>query len=408
MAGFASRKGLSQGVVRPLHVRALLLEQRRPDGRRSRAAIVSADLLNWGVEQVPGIRAEIERRFGVPQAAVALAATHSHSGPQTSRWAAPSVGVADRAYLGLLERRLTRALEQAEDRLEPVVVRRARGRHDLGVNRRRELDGRPRDPDPEGPRDPIMTAVELASRGGESKAVLLHTTCHPVINAGMWLTDEYPGAATCAVEQGRGTVALFLQGCCGDINPRGVDRAGPEEAERAGAALGRIVLDALDGHAEELPPCELAARGLQVSLPFRSLPDRRALGQAAASAGVLGEWGRAFTEHPDRLAAASLIELQRLRIAAGLELLTMNAEVSVEYGLWIRQRWAGVALPVAYSNGMVGYTPTSKQLEAGGYESDASALYYLLPGRYSPDIEWRIKEGITRLMERSMRAEEEA
>lgn len=394
MAGFASRKGLSRGVLRPLHVRALLLQQ-----GVTRVAIVSADLISWGVEQAPRLRRQISEQFNVPEPAVVLAATHSHSGPQTSLWMAPSVGVADPDYLALLEKRAIEALEQAQANLQPAHVRRTTGRHDLGVNRRRELDGPPPIDDQEGPRDPTLTAVELSTPRGTSLAVLLHTTCHPVINAGMQLTDEYPGAASRTIENARSSVALFLQGCCGDIDPRGVDRAGPEQAERQGRALGEAALRVLDDdHAGDLQPGRLAATAKRIELPFRELPTPRAVARAAAAHGVLGEWGRAFLDHPDRLVPHSTMELQRIRLARGLELLTINAEASVEYGLHVRTHWPGT-IPVAYANGIVGYTPTARQLQAGGYEADASALYYLLPGRYHPDIEATIKDAIAELME---------
>jgi hypothetical protein len=68
----------------------------------------------------------------------------------------------------------------------------------------------------------------------------------------------------------------------------------------------------------------------------------------------------------------------------------MNGEVSVAYGLAIKEMSQQRALPVAYANGTIGYLPTAAQIAEGGYEAEESARYLLLPGYYAPEIEGMI------------------
>lgn len=113
----------------------------------------------------------------------------------------------------------------------------------------------------------------------------------------------------------------------------------------------------------------------------------------------MGEWARALLAEPDRLRPFAELELQRLDLARGLSLLAANAEPVVEYGLYTRQISGGSVLPAGYSNGMLGYVPTARQIAEGGYESDESGLYLLLPSRFSPEIEGRVRQAIHSLAE---------
>jgi hypothetical protein len=88
-----------------------------------------------------------------------------------------------------------------------------------------------------------------------------------------------------------------------------------------------------------------------------------------------------------------------LKLCEGLSLLTMNAEMVVEYGLFIKQRFAGSVLPVPYSNGMIGYVPTQRQVAEGGYEARESIAYFSLPAPFEATVETAIHEAIYRLID---------
>jgi hypothetical protein len=396
LAGFALRTRPSEGVAQPLHVRVAVLETETGSGERSRVVVVSADILWWGPQHLPELRREIAALAGVPEGNILFSATHSHSGPQTSTRASATIGVLDPRFIALLHERTREATRAAVADLEPVSVRRFTGCHDLGFNRRPQFD-------PDGPTDPILTAIRFARADGSPRTFLVHYTCHPVISQEHVVSGEWPGVAMDILEQELGVTALFLQGCCGDINPvvqgEGRSLRGPDEiVVREGRRLAEAVRALLAGPGEALAPVPLRVDHLEIDLPFAGIPDDATLRGGMDAPGVAGEWRRVLLEHPEWREPTISLHLQRVDIADGLSLLAMNGEVVVSYGLHARTVSNGAVLPMGYSNGMTGYVPTAKVIAEGGYEGGDSIPYFFLPAPFDPAVEPLLTEAIDRLL----------
>lgn len=406
LAGFAVRHGVSAGVAQPLAARVLYFSQDEPAGGARAALVVSADLIWWGSDRVPALRRRIRERWGLEESAMLLHGTHSHSGPQTSANFTPSLGLPDERYLTWLEAQLLDAIGRAIADSEPVTVERGRGDCPIGINRRRWRAGAlEQAPNASGLVDPEVIVVRFRARKGRTKALLVHFACHPVISVDPLVSGEFPGAAMTALEAalGGGAVAAYLQGCCGDINPAlirdGALVRGHEAEIRAfGGALATAVTAVLEGPLDPLPPGPLRSRRLTVDLPLQAPPDAADLAAVRDAPGVTGEWSRLLLRHPERLRPVAPLELTLLDLAGGLSLLALNAEVTVAYGLFAKAQFAGRALPVAYSNGMIGYVVTAEQLREGGYEADESTRYFGLPARFAPELEERVKRGMLHLV----------
>ena len=100
------------------------------------------------------------------------------------------------------------------------------------------------------PIDPQVGLLELDRLDGSPLAVVYLFACHPIMNPPRRGTSaDFPAVASRLVEEalGGGTVAFFVQGCGGDINPvryKEVDR--PADAEPLGSMLGGTVLAGLE------------------------------------------------------------------------------------------------------------------------------------------------------------------
>jgi len=100
-----------------------------------------------------------------------------------------------------------------------------------------------------GPVDPQIGILRLDRQDGQTLAVVYNFACHPiqgVSNGGN--TADLTGFASKVIEGNLsdGTMALFLQGCAGDINPvlyKDVDH--PRDAEPLGNMLGLSVMQAV-------------------------------------------------------------------------------------------------------------------------------------------------------------------
>lgn len=92
------------------------------------------------------------------------------------------------------------------------------------------------------------------------------------------------------------------------------------------------------------------------------------------------------------------LKMSRVVLAQNLGILTFNAEMVVEYGLFVKQQLGGAFLPLAYSNGMIGYVTTERQLAEGGYESRDAFRYFGMPGPFAPSTESRVRKAIDALL----------
>ena len=396
LAGFAVRTHPSEGVAQPLHVRVAVLESEAADGTRDRVVIASADMLWWGPQQVPIIRRQIAEAVGIPERNILLSATHTHSGPQASTRASATVGVADPRFLDLLFERTMEATAAALADLEPVTISRVNSSHALGFNRRYDWN-------PNGPEDPALTVVRFDRPDGRPKTLFVHYTCHPVITQEYLVSGEFCGVAMDQVEAALGVNALYLQGCCGDINPdvageRRTARGTNTDVERLGGAFADAILAALGQPGEQLAARPLHIERVEVDLPFGDLPDTDALSAMVATPGVEGEWAQALLAHPEWLTPSIPLQLQRVDIADGLSLLAMDGEVVVDYGLRIREQSGGTVLPMGYANGMTGYIPTARIIAEGGYEAGGAIPYFFLPAPFTPAVEDVLNDALDRMI----------
>ncbi|MFH1968687.1 MAG: hypothetical protein ABIJ53_00035, partial [Verrucomicrobiota bacterium] len=91
--------------------------------------------------------------------------------------------------------------------------------------------------------DNELTVLDFESKEGK-KALLVNFACHPVImQVQPMISADYPGALTRMVEESLppGSLCLFLQGACGDINPLNDDTRNFDDVEKTGSALAKEV-----------------------------------------------------------------------------------------------------------------------------------------------------------------------
>ena len=357
LAGFAHRAGSFESVAAPLFARCFWMQ----DDAAPPIFLVTADLIWWGA----GITAAIRARF--PDVCVILHATHTHSGPQTAIGFAPELGLPSAAYLDALEAFVVAGAAEARENLEPVRVRTGSVNVALGINRRKLVNGEIRmAPNPDGPADPECAIIQFITSEGREKALLVHATCHPTTTDARAVSSEFCGHAMARLDAGRGSVAGFLQGFCGDVRPALIKdgefyRGGQEEVRQLGDLLADAVQARLAAGLDPRPTAPLRSFLIRVELPFEE-------------------------SHPPVAA-----EMTCVRIASGLCFVTCNAEIVVEYGFLARK--CGL-IPLGYTNGMIGYVTTARQLEEGGYESRGAFPFFGMPAPFSLDAESVLRTAI--------------
>lgn len=272
----------------PLYVKALALRN-----EATAAVLVTVDAVAIGEigrirnDFLANVRARLQKKLNIPPANVIINASHCHG-----------LVCAD------VEERTVQAVREAWRNMAPVTVGAGRGHEDRIMESRRLTlkDGRQADvrhayslpPDEEvvgiGPVDPEIGLVRLDRQNGQPLAVVYNFACHPIqgVPSG-GNTADIPGFASKAIEEnlGHGALALFVQGCGGDINPVGYkDVHNPRDAEPLGNMRGLSVLRALNG-IQTPQSAELSVVNEGIALPRWADLERRIAAIQAEQARLL-------------------------------------------------------------------------------------------------------------------------
>jgi hypothetical protein len=267
------------GLVKDsVYARALVLE----DGI-TKVAIVSIDIPIIGSFLEP-VRTSLQKDLNINPENVWLNASQLH----TARTAVKDI-----------DKRIISAVKKAWDTRVPVTVGSGKGHEDrIMENRRLKLTNgkewtirhaNPLPPDEEvagiWPVDPEIGILRLDRKDGSTLAVLYNFACHPYHDSRQdktgWqqlgTTADYPGYASRVIENnlGKGAVALFLQGCDGDVTTviyKGVDN--PRDAEPLGNMLGLSTMKAVRNISCQ-PVNDFRVLSSTIEFPRRTdIPDR--------------------------------------------------------------------------------------------------------------------------------------
>jgi hypothetical protein len=259
MMGYGARTGTAEGLHDPLHARALYLEQ------GGRALLVQLEVCLLAVPQARALRERVAERTGLARDAVWIAATHTHSGPETGI-AASLAGEAAPDWVAPVHDAAVEAAARAVASARPARAGFARAEAAIGRNRR-EADGLV---------DPEIVVLRVDGRDGAPLAVAFVHGTHPTVlgHDNLAWSADWPGAAAAEIADALpGAVPIFLLGAHGDVDPRtrGLQDlavagqsvgAGFEACEALGREVGRAVVAAARGATlcEDVPVSARAAR----------------------------------------------------------------------------------------------------------------------------------------------------
>lgn len=259
----------------PLYARALVVEN-----DSTRAVLIAVDAVAIGEighinnDYLPAVREQLQKESGIAPENVFINASHCHG------VVAPDV-----------VERTVKAVKMAAAKLVPVKIGTGTGFEDqVSENRRLKLkSGREVDvrhayslpPDEEiaevGPIDPEIGILRLDRLDGTTLAVVYNFACHPIQGVpGKENTADMTGFSSLVIEENTspGAIALFIQGCGGDINPvRYKDVDSPRDAEPLGNRLG---LSTLRGYRKIKPVLDdrVTVRRRIVALPRADVAQR--------------------------------------------------------------------------------------------------------------------------------------
>lgn len=388
MSGFAGRGGPSTGVRDSLRASALYLD----DGA-IQAVILTLDVIGLSPRDDVRLRRQMAAALDLRADSVLAACSHTHAGPASMTIC--GTGAKEIAWTEHLFERCVHAALRARSSAQPVTAARAGSVPcPAAINRRVRREGRMViGNNPDGPLDPDCRVLVLDSRAGPV-ATLFHYAMHPVVlgSTNRQLSADWVGAARRGIEAGLGCPALFLQGCCGDINPRLRETDTPDAVEQVGGAVAKAALAAAH-RARPITVTPLRCGEAQVKIPATPLPTCEALGaleQGAAQrardrsltpgardlARAERRWARSQRHHQGRGALRSDIPARVSTLSLGeVTLVALPGEIFTEIGSGIRDVIPG-SWPVGYAAGNIGYLYPDRALDEGGYEVEVAYRLY--------------------------------
>ena len=378
LSGYGPRR--SDGVLDPIFHRVLAL-----DTGDAQLYLISSDLCLFSPGFHDSVMAELQKATGIDPGHVLWSVTHSHAAPEVGP---PDMYKAllgrsdhewDRDYSSFATAALIDAVTRARASLEPARIVFGSGTAMANINRRaKDVDGTVSlGLNPEGPVDRQFNLIRLTRPDGSPIALVANYAMHGTVMSGQNLkvSGDGPGIVTAYLEEKLGGIVLYVNGAAGDIAPIYSVYATPNA-----------------GH---LPQ-------------FRVLLGNRIIGAVAAlgpgSSEVRLRHGEKIVDTPrkpdltwpDGLAAYGKTENGRPMVRLPLRFVRINdtviwtapVEMFCEIAMDVRaQSPFSHTFYFGYTNGWLGYLPTAKGFEEGGYEPRTSP--------FLPAVEADVRQAVT-------------
>jgi len=332
MWGYGARHDMpSQGVMDPLHAKAVVLE-----AGDQRLALVGLDLGRAPMrDSMARIREQVRDESGV--GTVLIVGSHTHHGPviETTNWPTP-----EHPYVRDLEARIADAI---------------RGHWKL----------------PNPPVDRELSVIRLDRADGTPLAILVNFAAHPTMTPGedLRFSADYPGYMMARVQDELGGTCVFLQGAAGDLSANADGRSVAE----FGKALGDAVIEV----ARLATPVMLDDASIQSredDFHFESRVDfspplvlelfAQAFYRDLAVAGI-AEFAPGIRPH---LTTALLSDGRRPLLA----LVGASGEFFCDHAIQLKRRLPVRTMVFGYCNDYQWYFPTIESAAQGGYGGDST------------------------------------
>lgn len=320
-------------------------------------AIVSCDLIGVPRFETLQIRGMIH---SVPSEHVIIAATHTHSGPDTLGMWGPALTASgvDQNWLAELESKIAKLVDETSARMEPVAVRFASTTAVPRISKNIRI---PQVLDTE-----LGVMQVLPAGGGKPIATFVNYACHPEILDTRHITADFPHWLYTTVEGDGGGVCLYLNGAQGGMITADYDETTAPKgqnwkaAEEIGTNLGKCALNLISNATiEKSAPITFDRRVYSVPLENDRYKALIAL--------------KVFPNEPLK---DGMLETEVCRFTIGpAEFLTLPGEVLPNIGLYLKSLMHGKPrFLLGLTGDFLGYilTPEDFGLKLYTYESHQS------------------------------------
>jgi neutral ceramidase len=397
MAGYFDER-FSTGIHDPLKAKAIVFKQ-----GDIKMALVFCDLVQVTLPISEQARDRAAQLCDIPKSNIAVLATHSHTGPLFNDVRGTFFNDDAIAEFGkdphqtieyppFAADQIVKALRQANAKLAPSTVRVGIAQQkDLPHNRRSIMKNgkigwnvganNPNFVRDAGPVDHDVGIVEVLH---DNKPIggLTVFAMHADTTGGTDFSADYPYSIQQTLRKvlGPDYVSAFGAGTCGNLNQinhhKVEDFKSPAAAERYGKMIGQTVVDALP-KLEALNKPSIAARSKIIVAELQQATPEE-IADARKKVRLIGTDEVDFYSKVRLVKALDLerrgaqlpMEVQAFRLSDDTALVTLPAEIFVEFGLDIKKRSPfKKTMVMALANDRPCYIPTIEAFKQGNYEA---------------------------------------
>jgi neutral ceramidase len=375
MAGYIARKGNSVGVLDPLYVRVLLLEQ-----GTTRMVIVVADVLLISTRWAERLRHEIAAALKIRQEFIIVAATHTHSGPILDMYPFDFSGALRepqlRQYSKRLERTIIAVSREAAKRLCKVDASFAKTEIE-GVASDRNRSRRAR----------RQSCFVFKFDARKEVALFAVYGCHPTVLGAdnRRFSGDLHGALSRILEK-KSAIALVANGAAANISTRFTRKE--QTAGEVKRLANKITSQIAHAKFKPLSLSSISARMRSVVLPLANLNAKApSIRSTAKRRAVVANEGLAVRAQISRTAEFSKQTLKMAVTTWCVGPITFAAlpwEIYSDTGefLWKQEH----VIPICYANGYWGYLPSA---------AAAASDYEVLSSPFARSADQRLRQSLT-------------
>jgi len=374
----------------PLYIKTIVISS-----GDSKIAIITLDLIRIStVEKINKVKTEIEKKTGIKPQNVLICPSHTHSGPYTDTMRfEPPFPVLEKEielhknYMEKVYECMVESVSNANNDLEDCKLGIAKGEVEGVSHHRRVLKDVddcwntwliPREEwdiyPAAGPVDTCLYMLVAVTKDDKVKAVLYNYALHANSNrTPRSISADYPAYVQkeVAKELGEQAMTFFIPGACGNINPN-------HPCEFVGEEIGKEIVRRIKEVDFNISPLLLYTESVEYELPHRTIPkEHEGSDIHFQSEEIKRKWptGHEYflTRYKKLLQERHIpikVSLTGIKISEDIALITNPSEFFTELGMEIKNGSPFKhTIVIELTNGGIGYVPTRKAFEQGGYET---------------------------------------
>ncbi|MBF0302876.1 MAG: hypothetical protein HQK73_07535, partial [Desulfamplus sp.] len=402
LQGMAGKERKAIGVGSPLKMQMLLIE----DQNKIKLLFVSADIFGFGSEMVELVR-NTASAWGIPPEGIILNASHTHYAPCTLSHTFRTIGVYFKEYSIEVAGIISNSIATLYNSLEESHI--YSGKTDVSIGVKSILNNSGKidfEPDSTANYDQHTPFLLLEQKKSHKTIIMVNHGCQPTgLGIEENVSADFPGYfREELIKIGKVDHVMYLQGASGDIkeastlNGCKVFSQTSEETQINGKIMAKRIESALDyGQLIPLTESIISYTNQIMYLRLKKIPDINRINELKIdilSAPVVREWASRLSstypagDFPNALA----LDMQVAVIGKIVTFICFPAGPVTDIGIKLKKltEYPETTFILGYTNGLICYLPDDKAISQGGYESDISPYYYMIPYPLAKEVDAEI------------------